>query len=323
MTTDAVLQLATLYYSELLELRLQQEVSFLRDKVMSMQHTGQGAAVVQYTSPVAMQQAGGPGTQIQLSQMNTMRRWVSGVPYDFGTFIDPFEQAETVINPEASFIADIAAAVGRQYDQVLIQAVYGTATTGTNFTGSNSSTETWAQAQTAATGSSTGLTVPAAFENGSTATGLTVAKIEKAMSILTYLHVNMNEPRCLVIGPQQWLDLMQQTQVTNTLYRPGEAPINTGYVGNILGNEVIVTDLLPVTGGTTRQCFLLTKRGLHLGIWKDVTNRVSQRLDLTGQPIQIYTNMMIGATRLEPGRIIEIDCGNDSLGGDPSLVYGA
>lgn len=302
---------------------MQQEVSFLRDKVMSAQHTGLGAAYVQYTSPVQMQQAGGPGTDIQFSQMNTMRRWVSGVPYDFGTFIDPFEQAESVINPEASFIADIAAAIGRTFDQVLINSVFGTATTGTNFQGTNSSTETWAQAQTAATGSSTGLTVSSTYENGSTATGLTVAKIEKALSIFHYLHVPLTEGYCLVIGPQQWLDLMQQTQAVNTLYRPGEAPINTGYIGSILGCDVVVTDLLPITNSTVRQCLLVSKRGLHLGIWKDVTNRVYQDLQKTGHPIAIYTNMMIGATRCEPGRVIEIDCGNDSLGGDPSIVYGA
>jgi hypothetical protein len=36
--------------------------------------------------------------------------------------------------------------------------------------------------------------------------------------------------------------------------------------------------------------------------------------------VQVWTSLMMGATRLEPGRVIEIDCANDTFGADPSGV---
>lgn len=321
MALDFDVQLATIQYSTLLELRLQQEGSLLRPRVMSGQHVGKGASPVQYTAPFAMAAAGPTGAPLPLNNLSAMRRWVSPTAYQDNRIIDQYEQAETLIRPEASFIADAANAVGRAYDDVLINAVFGTAVTGTDFTGSNASTETWAQAQTTASGSSTGLTIAADYENGSTATGLTVAKILGAMKLFHFYHVDLREPKCLIIGPQQWNDLMQQTQVVNQLYRPeGSNPMGDGMVGNFLGWDIIVSDRLPVTNSTVRQCIALTYRGLYLGIWKEMQNRVSIREDLNSQPVQIFTSVMMGATRLEPGRIIEIDCGNDSLGGDPSGV---
>jgi hypothetical protein len=319
---DFDVQLATIQYSTALELRLQQQGSLLRGKVQEGQHVGKGASPVQYTAPFAMQAGGAAGAPLPLNNLSAMRRWVSPQTYQDNRIIDQFEQAETMIRPESSFIADAANAVGRSYDDALISACFGTSVTGTDFTGSNSSTETWAQAQTAATGSSTGLTVSSTYDDGSTTTGLTVKKIEGAMAIFHWLHVDMREPKCLIIGPQQWLDLMQQQQVVNSLYRPNGSPLGDGMVGNLLGWDIIVSDRLPTTtaGGTVRKCIALTYRGVYLGIWKEMMNRVSIREDLNSQPIQVYTSLMMGATRLEPGRIVEIDCGNDTFGSDPSGV---
>ncbi len=38
-----------------------------------------------------------------------------------------------------------------------------------------------------------------------------------------------------------------------------------------------------------------------------MTNRVSIRNDLSGEPYQLYTSTSDGATRTEPGRVVEVD----------------
>ena len=49
------------------------------------------------------------------------------------------------------------------------------------------------------------------------------------------------------------------------------------------------------------------RSGMHLGIWGDVKNSVSQRRDLQGEPWQLYTTMTIGATRLEEDKVYAIE----------------
>ncbi len=46
-----------------------------------------------------------------------------------------------------------------------------------------------------------------------------------------------------------------------------------------------------------------------------MTNIASQRNDLSGHPYQIYTMVSFGATRTQPGKVIEVDCA-DTVGAD-------
>ena len=65
-----------------------------------------------------------------------------------------------------------------------------------------------------------------------------------------------------------------------------------------------------------RSNIALVKSGLYLGVWKDVMNDVTQRKDLSSQPWQLYTNMSVGATRLEPGRLLQVQCADTSTAAD-------
>ena len=60
----------------------------------------------------------------------------------------------------------------------------------------------------------------------------------------------------------------------------------------------------------------MAKSGLYLGIWKDTENDVDRRKDLSGLPYQIYTMMSSGATRLEPGRLLQVLCADTSAAAD-------
>jgi hypothetical protein len=57
---------------------------------------------------------------------------------------------------------------------------------------------------------------------------------------------------------------------------------------------------------------VFVKSGLYLGMWKDTTNRVSIRNDLSGEPWDLYTQAMFGASRLQPGKVLQILCADTS-----------
>ena len=64
-----------------------------------------------------------------------------------------------------------------------------------------------------------------------------------------------------------------------------------------------------------RTAIAYAKSGLYLGIWKDLTNRVSIRNDISSEPFQLYTSTMYGATRLQPGKVLDALC-SDTSGAD-------
>ena len=53
--------------------------------------------------------------------------------------------------------------------------------------------------------------------------------------------------------------------------------------------------LSTVSSNTVRNCIMFVKSGLYLGLWKDMEINVTQRMDLTGLPWQLYSMLSAGA----------------------------
>jgi hypothetical protein len=87
-----------------------------------------------------------------------------------------------------------------------------------------------------------------------------------------------------------------------------------GKLTQFLGFNIVFSERLN-TASNVRSVIATVKSGLYLGIWKDNTNRVSIRNDLSGEPYDLYTSTSFGASRLEPGRTVEILC-SDTTGAD-------
>jgi hypothetical protein len=50
------------------------------------------------------------------------------------------------------------------------------------------------------------------------------------------------------------------------------------------------------------------KSGLHLGIWNEIQNSISQREDIRGRPFQLYSLGTFGATRIEEKKVVRVWC---------------
>lgn len=299
-------ELLTVQYNAALELILQQKDSRLRGAVRTGTHVGKQASPVQYIGPLSFRAAGGRGTPLVPQTANYQRRWVTPADYDLPVTVDTFDELRTIIDPKSALTATVQAAAGRLFDDIIINAYTKGCLMGVD--PSSQTTETW----NSGNDFPTSVVVADTFGAGSS-TGLTAAKIIEARRILRHYDNDMEAVKChLVVGSTQESNLLSQIEVISTEYR--ERPVlEDGRIRSFLGCQFHYSERLPY-GSSVRKTFMWLEDGMYLGLWKDMQTIISQRNDLTGHPWQAYSMISADATRLQAGKIIEIDCADSVTG---------
>jgi len=80
-----------------------------------------------------------------------------------------------------------------------------------------------------------------------------------------------------------------------------------GNVDTFLGFKFIHCERLGVDGSGDRRCIAWAKSGMHLGMWNDITTKISERADKS-YATQVYVKGTFGATRTEEKKVVEIIC---------------
>lgn len=280
-------------YATTIQLLLQQKGSKLRDKVMTGSHVGKQASPVDQYSKVEMQQVNGRFNAMNRVDASLDRRWVFPSDFDLPQLIDSYDKLRLLNDPSSSYVENAVYAAGRQMDNLIIDAMFGTAKTGesgstsTSFSSSNQ---------------------VAVNEGAASNTGLTVAKLRKAKRLLMSHEVDIeNDPIYCVVTALQHDNLLAEAQVISTDFNDKPVLVD-GKIQRFLGINFIHCELLDVDGSSYRRVPVFAKSGMYLGIWNDITTSISQRNDLQGLPWQAYVYLTAGATRLEENKIIEIKC---------------
>lgn len=290
-------------YAKVLNELVQQKTSRLRKFVGEDKYVGQAASPVEQVGAVAMQ----PVTQrygpMQRVDAQTNRRWVYPSDYDLPQLFDNFDKLRLLIDPKSKFVSNAHNAANRQYDDLIIAALGGTAQTGVS----------------GATATALPASAVVSVQQGATApTGLTVAKLRQAKLILMQQEAFSDEEEdpgdptsglVCVAGARQLDNLMAEAQVVSRDFND-QPVLEEGRVKRFLGIEFIRSERL-LTGtddqaGTSTKCFVWQKLGMHLGIWNDISTNISQRHDLQSEPWQSYVFMTAGSTRLEEARVMQI-----------------
>lgn len=280
-------------FSTIIKLLLQQKGSRLRGSVMEKEHRGQQASPVDQVGAVEMQPVVGRFTPMGRVDAPAARRWVFPSPFSLPQLVDSFDLLQMIIDPKSSYVENALAAAGRQIDRTIINAFLGT-----NYTGQEAGTT---------------VTFPSANQiavnfGASASTGLTVAKLREARRLLMSYNLDMEtEELYCVMTATQHDNLLKEAQVISLDFNDRPVLVD-GMITKFLGMKFIFTQLLPFSSGTVRQALVYAKSGVHLGIWEGIKTDVRQRGDLEDLPWQIYLKMMIGATRLEENRCIQILC---------------
>lgn len=300
--SENFINLATTQFSTNLELKLQQMGSKLRDKVSTGSHVGKQASPVQQVGAIQMAAPAGRFSPKNRTDADFTRRWVFPQDKELDQLIDSFDELKTIIDPKSKYVENAAMAAGRAWDDCIIASAFATAYTGTD--PSSFSSESFDTS-----------TFNVANDFGASATtGLTVAKLIETRRLFQHYHVDLDsDPITIVIGSTQEADLLKQVQVVSTDYNDRPVLVE-GRVKRFLGFDIVISERLDVVSND-RRCIAFAKSGLYLGIWKDMTNRVSIRNDLSGEPWDLYTSISFGATRTQPGKVIRVLC-NDTVGAD-------
>lgn len=276
-----------------LELLLQQKGSRLRGMVTEGQYKGEQASPVDQIGSIAMQPVVGRFEPIGRVDAETTRRWVLPSDFDLPQLIDSFDELRLLQDPKSKFVENAMNAAGRQIDDLILAALFGTAKTGKS--GSTSTTFPSAQQVAVNFGASGN-------------TGLTVAKLRQARKLLRAAEVDTDmDPITVVVNAQQEDNLLAEAQIISLDYN--EKPVlQDGKLIRFLGMNFVHSERTSLDGSSYRRVPVFAKSGMHLGIWNDIKTDVSQRKDLKGQPWQAYVYMTMGATRIEEAKTIEIKC---------------
>lgn len=218
-------------------------------------------------------------------RMVTPRYFVSN------TLEDPLQALQMLIDPKSTYMQAKRAAANRQKDDLIIAAMGGTA-----YSGASGGTPTvfLAANQVAVT-----------YGGGGSSTGLTKAKVLKAKQLLDAAEVE-NEDRCAVIGSKQLTDLLNTTEVVSSDYATVKALVQ-GEVNTWIGFSFKRSERLLTDASSNRLCYFWQKKAIQLAIMKDAEGRITERPD-KNYAWQVYMRLVMGATRLEEERIVEVAC---------------
>lgn len=304
---DGLIDLFTIQYKALLNMALQQKTSLLRSRVASGSHDGaKMVSPLNLLDAIAMRTPEGRFAPKVNTPNTYTRRWVSPIDKEADQLVDAFDKLKTPIDPQSQLVAGAASAVARAFDDEIIRAFFATAVVGGD--AASLSTEAF---------NTTNFRVADTF-GASAAVGLTVAKLNEARRILERYHNNdelMASGATLVIGSTQHADLRNQALVTSSDFNKNGGILVDGNVTKFMGFDIVVSERLPIVAANTRGCCVFVKSGMYLGVWQDLKTQVFQRPDLSSNPWDISTVVSFGATRTEPGKVIQIAC-VDTAGAD-------
>lgn len=274
---------------------VQQKNSRLREYVTLDSISGKEKSYNQL-SEAAMQLITSRSGETRISDQATAKRWIRPKAYDTAKLFDEFDEQllGEVVLPTSPVVQSHAAAYARTADQVIIDALGGTAYTG----------ETGVTATTLPNSQKVAKDY---VETGSTAnSGLTIAKLRAAKYILDSNEVDEEEERIIVVSAKQLQDLLQTTQVTSVDYNSVKALVD-GNVNTFMGFKFRRSQLLPLASATdVRSVYVYVKSGIVLAE-RGLKTHMDVRTDLS-HSLQIRSVASLGAARLEEKKIVEIAC---------------
>ena len=274
-------------YKNTVSLLLQQRGSKLRSAVTQDSFTGKSGKAVEQIGAVNAQKRTSRHGDTPLISTPHDARWVFPTDYEWADLIDDQDKLRMIIDPTSPYAVNGAYAMGRSIDDALIDSFFGTAKTGENGT--------------------TSTAFPTAQQVASGSAGMSIAKLRSAKKILMANEVDVdNDPLFIAITAEQHDDLLGETQAVSLDYNTKPVLVE-GRISAFMGFNFIHIERLGVDGSSARRCPAWARSGMHLGMWNDITTRISERDDKS-YANQVYVKGTFGATRLEEGKVVEILC---------------
>lgn len=285
-------------FSTNVQLLLQQKGSRLRGAVMSGSHVGAQASPVDQIFPVTASKVVSRYAAMPRVDALLTRRWAFPVDYDLPQLVDQFDKLRLLTDPSAHFVQNAVYALGRAMDAEIINAFFGSASTGQE---GNTAVAFPSSNQISV---QTGATSP---------TGMTVAKLRQVKLQLMANEVDLDsDPIYCAITAKQHDNLLAEVQVIDADYNGGKPVMEEGRISRFLGINFIHTELLNTgtddQSGTSTLVPVWAKSGMYLGLWNDIMSDLSVRHDIQGLPYQAYVKGTFGGARMDEKRVMQVYC---------------
>ena len=197
-----------------------------------------------------------------------------------------------IVDPTGPYVMNMAAAMNRAKDKAGLLAFFATAKVGEDGT----TNETFDTAS-----------YQVGHDVGGTASSLNVAKLKGAKKIIMKAYKGeIPETVYMAISVDEHDSLLNDIQVINRDYNGGQPTMVEGMVRRYLGFEFVLSELVN-NDGTDNLVPAWTRSGMHAGIWQDFMPDINRRPDKSNG-IQVYGDMTIGATRTQPGKVVQVLC---------------
>ncbi len=226
------------------------------------------------------------------------RRLCSMAPYEKADLVDEQDTVRALINPTNPYAKSQGMAAGRTMDDVIIAAAFGTSKSGET----GSTEQTWAQAIAADSTLQIGVQVGGGGSNA----GLTLEKIIDAKRYMDAAEVDDMDRYFVLSSVQLNKDLMVLEKFTSADYVAGRT-LSNGDLPRFMGFQFVRSERLGTDASGYRRCMAYAGSALGLAIGDMQKTRIDE-LPNKRYATQVYTNLDLGATRIEDEKIREILC---------------
>ena len=284
MAQETMDNLLTTQFSDMLHVKSQQIRARLRPYVTIKQMSGDVYAY-DGLGIIEAQEVAGRIQKTVFSDIDHLRRKISRRRFTVTLPIDDMDAAAILVNPEGEYAGATIRAMERVFDRVAVQSMFASVSTGRDFD------------TTVAYAADGGFTVNATG-------GTTYETLLAVQQNFIDADVGNDIPEKLVMGisGDEHTDLMSETELTSGDFSR-QYVVDQGDIVKACGIDVVKfaananTPILDVSSGT-RDCFVMSSRGICMGLSKDMTIKIQPRPDYVDVK-QVQIVGILGAVRTE------------------------
>ncbi|MEY2875311.1 MAG: hypothetical protein RLZZ373_2682 [Pseudomonadota bacterium] len=281
-------------YATAVELLAQQLTPRVASLFTPMSAVGKSATVVNQIDAFEADERSALYDSIVFAAVTHNRPWVYPRHFDKAIPFDSIEQMQMNANPQSQYVQGVVGAINRKMDDEAIRAFFADRLLG----------------ESAGTTDSFASGFQVSVNTGGTTSGMNVEKVQNALQILRENEVMDGEQIHCVISPKQERNLMNEIEVTSSDFT-AKMIIDRGTMvaSGFMGINWVISNRLLTDANSYRRVPFFTSKGMAFATWDGgMKTTVNQRVDLRGQPWQVYGEGHFGCVRRDAKKVIEIKC---------------
>lgn len=231
------------------------------------------------------------------------RRKVTLEDYEWADLVDKLDKVKMLNDPTSSYAINAASAMARSIDDVIIEALGGTAYSGHE---GSTSVNNYDSGECRLIDGDGSLVAAGSDHSNTTETPLTIAKLLTCKELLDAAEVDPERQRYFLTNAHNMCKLLDTTEVKSSDYNTVKA-LAQGHIDTFMGFKFIQSERLNANATDTGcvECYAFAGDAIGLSVGQNPVAEISKRDDKS-YATQVYYSMSIGATRIEGPAVVEI-----------------